>query len=115
MLGSTHAAPEQTEDTFRTRAARPLPGSGTAWASAVLVTVRFGGALAGLVAAPRLTLELPQGATVEGLYERLAAAHPELAPVLACTLPIVGGSHVEAGRPLAGGEEVALLTPAAGG
>jgi molybdopterin converting factor small subunit len=62
-----------------------------------------------------LTLELPTGATVEDLYDRLAGTNPELGPALASALPLVEGEHVERQRTLSPGQEVALLTPAAGG
>jgi len=62
-----------------------------------------------------LRLELPNGATVEDLYDRLASTAPELRPALAATLPLVAGEHVERQRRLSHGEEVALLTPVAGG
>jgi molybdopterin synthase catalytic subunit len=71
--------------------------------------------LARIAPAPVLRLELPSGATVEDLYERLASSTPELGPALASALPLVAGEHVEPGRTLAPGEEVALLTPVAGG
>jgi molybdopterin converting factor small subunit len=62
-----------------------------------------------------LNLELPDGATVDDLYDRLAATHPEIAPALVSALPLVAGSHVLRGQVLAHGDEVALLTPVSGG
>jgi molybdopterin converting factor small subunit len=62
-----------------------------------------------------LRIELPNGATVEDLYERLAGTTPELGPALASALPLVAGEHVERERKLSHGDEVALLTPVAGG
>jgi molybdopterin converting factor small subunit len=62
-----------------------------------------------------LRFELPNGATVEDLYGRLASTVPELGPALASALPLVAGEHVERERRLSYGEEVALLTPVAGG
>jgi molybdopterin converting factor small subunit len=62
-----------------------------------------------------LRVELPDGATVDDLFERLAAGHPELAPVLRSALPILGGVHAERRQALAHGDEVALLAPVAGG
>jgi molybdopterin converting factor small subunit len=60
-------------------------------------------------------LELPVGATVDDLYERLAGGNPELASALRGAVPIVRGVHVQRGRELAHGEEVALLAPMSGG
>ena len=84
-------------------------------ASIVEVRIRLGTGIARFAPAPMLRLELPDGATVEELYERLAATHPELAPALRSALPVVQGAHVEPRTALAHGAEVALLSPAAGG
>ena len=62
-----------------------------------------------------LRLELPNGATVEDLYERLASSTPDLAPALESALPVIAGEHVERERKLSHGQDVALLTPVAGG
>jgi molybdopterin converting factor small subunit len=62
-----------------------------------------------------LRLELPDGATVDDLYGRLAEGHPGLAPALRSALPILAGVHVERGQVLADGDEVALLAPVSGG
>jgi len=89
---------------------------GLRWgASVVEVRIRFGNGLARFAPAPMLRVELPDGATVEQLYDELAVTHPELAPALRSALPVVQGAHVERGRTLAQGEEVALLAPVAGG
>ncbi len=79
------------------------------------VKVRLGAGLARLADAPLLTLDLPDGATVAQLRERLAAEQPGLAPALRSALPVRGGSHVTAADALADGDEVALLIPVSGG
>ncbi|MBB4663503.1 MoaD/ThiS family protein [Conexibacter arvalis] len=79
------------------------------------VKVRLGAGLARLAAAPLLTLDLPDGATVAELRSRLGAEQPELAPALASALPVRAGSHVTAADALADGDEVALLLPVSGG
>lgn len=81
----------------------------------MIVRIRLGSSLARLAPAPVLSLELPHGATVADVYDRLAASAPELGPVLVSALPLVAGEHVDRARALAPGEEVALLTPVAGG
>jgi sulfur-carrier protein len=81
----------------------------------VEVRIRLGSGIARFAPAPLLTLELPNGATVAELCERLAVSNPELAPALHSALTVVGGAHVERGRALADGEEVALLAPISGG
>ena len=79
------------------------------------VRIRLGSGIARFAPSPLLSVELPDGATVDDLYDRLARSHPELGPALRSALPVVQGAHVERARPLAHGDEVALLGPVAGG
>ena len=79
------------------------------------VRVRLGAGLARLSAAPLLTVELADGATVDELYARLSDTQPEIAPALRAALPVVGGEHVSRDRRLADRDEVALLLPVSGG
>ena len=79
------------------------------------VRVRLGAGLSRLAAAPQLTVELADGATVADLYAHLATSEPGIAPALRSVLPVVGGAHVPSERPLAHREEVALLLPVSGG
>jgi molybdopterin converting factor small subunit len=81
----------------------------------VEVRVRLGAGLSGLAAAPRLTVLLPEDATVADLYARLADEQPELAPALGAALPVVAGEHAPRDRHLQDRQEVALLLPASGG
>jgi molybdopterin converting factor small subunit len=81
----------------------------------VEVRIRLGSGIARFAPSPMLSLDLPDGATVDDLYGALARSHPELGPVLRSALPVVGGTHVERGQSLAHGDEVALLSPVAGG
>jgi molybdopterin converting factor small subunit len=81
----------------------------------MIVRIRLGSSLARLAPAPLLNLELPDGATVDDVYAQLADGTPALGPALASALALVEGAHVERSRALANGQEIALLTPAAGG
>jgi molybdopterin converting factor small subunit len=83
--------------------------------SSVEVRIRLGTGIARFAPAPVLTLELPDGANVSDLLERLAAQNPDLAPALRSALPIVHGAHVGRATTLVHGCELALLAPAAGG
>ena len=79
------------------------------------VRVRLGAGLTRLSSSPLLALELPDGSTVESLYERVGAEQPDLAPALRSVLPVVSGEHVRRDRELCHGDEVALLLPVSGG
>jgi molybdopterin converting factor small subunit len=81
----------------------------------VQVRVRLVAGLSKLAGRPRLELRLEDGATVADLLRRLGEDNPQLAPGLPSALPVVAGSHVPRDRRLADGEEVALLSPVAGG
>jgi molybdopterin converting factor small subunit len=81
----------------------------------VQVRVRLGSGLARIAVAPVLTVDLPEGATVADLCGTVAGEHPELAGSLPSALPVVAGAHAEPDRRLLHGDEVALLTPVAGG
>jgi molybdopterin converting factor small subunit len=88
---------------------------GAASTGIVKVRIRFGSAIARLAPSPTLSIELPDGATVDDLYEQLGATHPEIAPALGSALALVEGAHVLRAQPLCNGDEVALLTPVSGG
>ena len=79
------------------------------------VRVRLGAGLARFAGAPLLSLDLPDGATVDDLLAALGSAQPALAPALHSALPVVAGAHVEREQRLHAGDEVALLIPVAGG
>ena len=60
-------------------------------------------------------LDLPPGATAEVAMEAVAAAHPELAPLLPRLQVAVNRSFVGKEHTLCDGDEVALIPPVAGG
>ena len=81
----------------------------------VLVRVRLGAGLSSLAAAPLLTVELAEGATVDDLYARLRDDEPDLGRALRAALPVLRGEHVPRDRSLADRQEIALLLPISGG
>jgi molybdopterin converting factor small subunit len=81
----------------------------------VTVRVRLGAGLARLSAAPFLSVEVPDGATVGDVFARLGDTKPQLAPALRSALPVVAGEHVTRDQVLADRQEVALLLPVSGG
>jgi molybdopterin synthase sulfur carrier subunit len=81
----------------------------------VEVRIRLGSGIAQLARAPLLTLHLPEGATVDDAYARLAVDNPELAPALRSALPVIAGTHADRQQTLRPGVELALLAPVSGG
>ena len=79
------------------------------------VRVRLGAGLSRLSAAPLLTVDLADGATVGDLFAQLGDSQPDLAGALRSALPVVAGEHVLRDRPLADRQEIALLLPVSGG
>jgi molybdopterin converting factor small subunit len=79
------------------------------------VKVRLGAGLAKAAGTSHLRIELPEEATVAALLGRLEVLHPALTAGLESALPVVRGEQAGADRPLADGDEVALLIPVAGG
>jgi molybdopterin converting factor small subunit len=79
------------------------------------VRVRLGAGLARLASAPLHSIELDDGATVADACRRLAADQPQLAGAVDAALPVVAGVHAQRDDPLRHGDELALLTPVAGG
>jgi len=81
---------------------------------AVHVAVRNTGALREALG-PRRAVALADGATVADLLASLAAADDGVADALGRAVVSVAGTTVDRSRPLADGDEVALILPVAGG
>ncbi len=79
------------------------------------VRIRLGTGIARFAPAPSLMMQLPNGATVADVCNRLAESDPELGSALRSAVAIIGGTHVDRNEPLAHGEELALLAPISGG
>jgi len=79
------------------------------------ISVRLGTGLSQLAGGPRLAVEVADGATVGDLLARVAEERPALAAGLPSALTVLHGMQVGGERVLAEGDEVAVLTPVAGG
>lgn len=79
------------------------------------ISVRVNGSLAETLGASRLTVQIPQQATVGDLVTDLARRHPATADMLARAVVVTGGKHIEPSTVLSDNQEVALLMPIAGG
>jgi molybdopterin converting factor small subunit len=82
---------------------------------AVRVQVRLGAGLATAAGSRRLTVALPDGASVDTLLDELRELEPQLAAGLDSALPVVRGTHADRDQALNDGDDVALLIPVAGG
>ena len=79
------------------------------------IDVRLGTGLSRLAGGPRLAVDVAEGATVGDVLVRVAEERPAIAAGLPSALTVVRGSQVGGERVLAEGDEVAVLTPVAGG
>ncbi|MGF1459183.1 MAG: MoaD/ThiS family protein [Leptolyngbyaceae cyanobacterium] len=81
----------------------------------IIVTVKLFAAYQDAYGQAELTLELPAGATVGTVRDRLLAEHAELEPWRDLTRFGVNFQFVEADAPLQAGDEVVLIPPVSGG
>jgi molybdopterin converting factor subunit 1 len=68
-----------------------------------------------LAGSDRLTIELPEGATVGQLRRMLTTQYPKLAGLLEHSALAVADEFAADNQPLSVGDEVALLPPVSGG
>jgi molybdopterin converting factor small subunit len=79
------------------------------------IDVRLGSGLSRLAGGPRLAVHVADGSTVDEVLDRVAEERPALAAGLPCALTVVHGTQVGGERVLTEGDELAVLTPVAGG
>lgn len=79
------------------------------------ISARFNGGLIEVFGGARLTVSLPEGATLGELVHCLRERHPRASSGLESAVPILDGRHIPPEEPLAEGQEVAFLLPMAGG
>ena len=82
---------------------------------AIVITVKLFAAYQDAYGQPELTLELPEGATVANVRDRLLAEHPELEQWRDLTRFGVNYQFVEPETSLRSGDEVVLIPPVSGG
>ena len=79
------------------------------------VTVLAFARLRDLLGSPRLVRDVPPGATVEGVWQVVAAEFPAAAPHRAALSAAVNARYAKFTTPVADGDEVAFLPPVSGG
>ena len=83
--------------------------------AAIAVTVKLFAVVAEAAGRRELSLSLPPGATVESAFVALAAEHPAAAGMRGSMRFAVNREFAEEDRPLADGDELALIPPVSGG
>lgn len=79
------------------------------------VRVRLFASLREAVGRDRLSLELPDGASVEEVWRRLAGDHPALVASRASLAAAVNRRYASFDAALADGDEVVFIPPVSGG
>ena len=79
------------------------------------VNLLFFATLKDIVGARQLQLDVPKGATVNDLWERLEASYPRLRPYRSIALTSVNEEYVDRAAAVSDGDEVAIFPPVSGG
>jgi molybdopterin converting factor subunit 1 len=79
------------------------------------VRVKLFASLREAVGVAALDLDLPERATAEDAWARLAAAHPSLASRRGSLAAAVNRRYASFDAPLSGGDEVVFIPPVSGG
>jgi molybdopterin converting factor subunit 1 len=79
------------------------------------VRVRLFASLREAVGQDRLSLELPDGASVEAAWRRLAGEHPALAPARKSLAAAINRRYASFETALRDGDEVVFIPPVSGG
>jgi molybdopterin converting factor subunit 1 len=79
------------------------------------VTVRLFARLREIVGSPELTRDVPDGATLGVVWDRLAADYPALGPYRASISGAVNADYARMHALVQDGDEVAFLPPVSGG
>jgi len=79
------------------------------------VKLLFFATLKDIVGSRQLQLDVPKGATVNDLWERLESSYPRLRPYRSIVLTSVNEEYVDRAAAISDGDEVALFPPVSGG
>ena len=81
----------------------------------MIVKVRFFAGIRDVVGRPELRMDVPEGATAEHVWTRLAAEHPGLAARRAGLAAAVNRRYAGFDTTLGDGDEVVFVPPVSGG
>jgi len=79
------------------------------------VTVRFFAVHRDIVGAPKLQLDVPEGTTLGGLWERLGEQYPALLPATRSIMFALNQAYADPSAELHDGDEAAFIPPVSGG
>jgi molybdopterin converting factor subunit 1 len=79
------------------------------------ITIFVFARLRDLAGSPRLERDVPVGATVDTVWQALAAEFPAVAPYRTSISAAVNADYARFTTPVADGDEVAFLPPVSGG
>lgn len=81
----------------------------------ISVNVRLNSQMADILGTNRLTVTVDELSTVSDVKEEIKKNHPSIKTHLDSTLPVISGTMVNTDQVVAKGQEIAFLSPAAGG
>ena len=81
----------------------------------ISVNVRLNSQMADILGTNRLTVTVDESSTVTDVKEEIKKNHPSIGIHLDGTLPVISGTMVNPDQIVEKGQEIAFLSPAAGG
>jgi len=81
----------------------------------ITVNVRLSSQIADTLGTNRVSVTVDESSTVTDVKEEIKKKHPDIEDQLDGTLPVISGKMVNSDQQISQGENIAFLSPAAGG
>ena len=81
----------------------------------ITVNVRLSSQIADTLGTNRVRVTVDESSTVSDVKEEIKKKHPDIEDQLDSTLPVISGKMVNSDQQISQGENIAFLSPAAGG
>ena len=81
----------------------------------ITVNVRLSSQIADTLGNNRVRVTVDESSTVSDVKEEIKKKHPDIEDQLDSTLPVISGKMVNSDQQISQGENIAFLSPAAGG
>ena len=81
----------------------------------ITVNVRLSSQIADTLGTNRVSVMVDESSTVSDVKEEIKKKHPDIEDQLDGTLPVISGKMVNSDQQISQGENIAFLSPAAGG